>query len=494
MNRRQFFIFSASAVVLACAQGRTLTSGSSARSSSIQTSVEGLLQVDLEARRETVNLAGRQVTLLSYNGQIPGPQLVAYPGDTVRIRCTNQLSNPTNLHYHGLHIPPTGQADNIFLKIPRGETLTYEFTIPREHPGGNFYYHPHVHGLVADQVFGGLGGLFIIRGELDQIPEVQAASERFLFLKDFAIAANDPLLGQHGHPMAHMGGREGSLITVNGQVNPILTIASGGLLRLRCVNASNARFYRLALEEHPFYLIATDGIPLAEPVELRDLLLSPGERVEVLVRGDRPPGQYQLLDLPYDRGSMGMMGPGHMGPGHMGPGHMGPRHRGPRGSEWPGRTEAGRPLPLATLRYRGQVSKQPLPQQLLPIEPLSHPQTLRQFTLDHGMGRVFLINGQAFDHQRVDTRVMLNTVEDWEIVNVGVMDHPFHLHTNPFQVLSRNGVAMPYRAWKDTVLVPVGASVKLRVQFKDFPGKTVYHCHILDHEDLGMMGLLDIQV
>jgi FtsP/CotA-like multicopper oxidase with cupredoxin domain len=105
---------------------------------------------------------------------------------------------------------------------------------------------------------------------------------------------------------------------------------------------------------------------------------------------------------------------------------------------------------------------------------------------------VFLINGKAFDPQRIDTRVQLNTVEDWEIANTGVMDHPFHLHTNHFQVVSRNGVPEPYRAWQDTVLVPVGETVRIRIRFADFPGKTVYHCHILDHEDLGMMGMVEM--
>jgi FtsP/CotA-like multicopper oxidase with cupredoxin domain len=143
------------------------------------------------------------------------------------------------------------------------------------------------------------------------------------------------------------------------------------------------------------------------------------------------------------------------------------------------------------------VETLPLPQKLIPVETLPEPQRVRRFILNHGMspgmGMVFLINGRAFDHQRLDTQVSLNTVEDWEITNTGVMDHPFHLHTNPFQVISRNGQPEPFRAWKDTVLVRAGETVRLRVRFTDFPGKTVYHCHILDHEDLGMMGTIEMQ-
>jgi FtsP/CotA-like multicopper oxidase with cupredoxin domain len=118
-------------------------------------SANGLLDVSLEASSGKMAFAGRQGNLLSYNGQIPGPLLEAHAGDTVRIKFTNKLSQPTNLHYHGLHIPSTGNADNIFLSVPPNETLTYEFTLPKNHPAGTFYYHPHIHKLVAEQVFGG---------------------------------------------------------------------------------------------------------------------------------------------------------------------------------------------------------------------------------------------------------------------------------------------------------------------------------------------------
>ena len=128
------------------------------------------------------------------------------------------------------------------------------------------------------------------------------------------------------------------------------------------------------------------------------------------------------------------------------------------------------------------------------METLPEPKTVRQFALNHGMvpgqGMVFLINGKSFNPQRIDTEVSLDTIEDWEITNTGVMDHPFHLHTNPFQVVARNGQTEPYRVWKDTVLAPTGETVRIQIPFKDYPGKTVYHCHILDHEELGMMGII----
>lgn len=476
LSRRQFLALtagSAGAVLLSqCSRGQTQTpSKPPIRGSTFYPSRNGVLELDLEARQSQIQLGGQRIEVLAYNNQIPGPRLEAKPGDRVRIRLQNNLSNPTNLHYHGLHIPPTDPADNVFLRVGRGEQVTYEFSIPPDHWGGLAYYHPHLHGYVADQVLGGLGGIFVVRGALDHIPEIQAAEEIFLFLKDFIVEPHQSMMGR-------MAGREGDLVTVNGQVNPAFSIPAGGLARLRLVNASNARFYRLSLEKHPFYLIATDGYPLSVPVELSELLLSPGERAEVLIQGTQELGQYRLLNLPYRRGRMGMMGRGRMG--------------GMRGDR-----DSVAPQVLATLTYSGQVQPQSFPQRLIAVEALPDPTRVRQFVLNHGMapgqGMVFLMNGKPFDPQRIDTEVVLNTIEDWEITNTGVMDHPFHLHTNPFQVIARNGQPTPYPAWKDTVLVPTGETVRIRIPFKDYPGKTVYHCHILDHEELGMMGTIEMR-
>ncbi|MGC9524722.1 MAG: multicopper oxidase family protein [Limnospira sp.] len=486
MKRRQFLTLSTAAAGVPLL-GQCSSRASLQAQSSRSTSQGGLLDLALEARPVRAAIAGQSLNLLAYNGQIPGPMLEAKPGDTVQIRFKNGLTRETNLHYHGLHVPPTGNADNVSIHVPPGETQTYEFTIPEDHPAGTFWYHPHRHGLVADQVFGGLAGLFVVRGKLDEIPEVKAAKEEFLVLQDFDAAGSS---GWRGNPMMQMMGREGAIVTANGQVNPSLSIPQGGLLRLRILNASPSRFYLLSLEDHPMHLIATDGGAIPEPVELAEVLLTPGERIEVLVRGSRPPGQYRLLNKPYNRGGMGgMMGRGMMGRGMMGRGMMG---RGMMGNP----SNSNTTETLATLSYGESVQTVPLPKQLLPVEALPEPVATQQFTLNHGMGRgrgmVFLINGQMFDPQRLDTRVKLGTVEEWEITTTGTMDHPFHVHTNHLQVVSRNGRPMPYRAWKDTVLVSRGETVRLRVPFRDFAGQTMYHCHILDHEDLGMMGILAI--
>jgi FtsP/CotA-like multicopper oxidase with cupredoxin domain len=450
------------------------------RETQVYQSKNGLLEVDLTAGYSPVTIDNKTFYLLTYNGQIPAPRLEAKAGDKVKIRFTNKLNQPTNIHYHGLHISPQGKADNVFLEIQPNQTFLYEFTIPDNHDSITAWYHPHLHGYVAEQLSGGLAGLFIIRRELDEIPEIKSAQEEFLVLQDFAVDNNGRLINSQMLPL--MMGREGDLITVNGKINPSFRVSQGQLLRLRILNASTSRFYNLSLENNPFYLIATDGRAIDSPQQMTQLLLTPGQRAEILVQGENNLKQLRLLDLPYDRGGMGMMGGGMMGGGMM-----------RRGRDY----NYNSPNILATINFNSDSQKiKPisLPTKLASITSLPTPSRVRSFTLNHGMaprmGMVFLINGQPYDHQRIDTKVKLNTVEEWELINTGVMDHPFHIHVNSFQVISRNGVPESYSAWRDTVLVPRGERVKIRLKFADFTGKTVYHCHILDHEDLGMMGNL----
>jgi len=446
------------------------------------TSQGGVLDLALKAQAGTVSLAGRSAALYSYNGSVPGPRLEIRPGDHVRIRFANRLTEVTNLHFHGLHISPSGNADNVFLEIPPGENQTYEFSLPQDHRGGTYWYHPHVHHLIARQVWAGLAGLLIVRGELDDIPEIRDADEEFLVLKDFDLDANGDLLTPDPSPQI-MQGREGDLVLVNGELNPTFRIPKDGLLRLRFLNASVARYYRLQLEDHPMYLIVTDGGPIAEPFEMRELLLAPGERAEVLVRGERSPGQYRLMNLPYRRFNMGMMGGGSMMGGMP--------------------VSSDEPTVLATLQYQENRRALPLPTRLVPVAPLPEATEERQLVFGHSMmgmeGMEFTINGMTFDPERTDSVVKVGTVEEWEIVNVGGMmmmdfDHPFHIHTNAFQVVSVNDQSPSFSAWRDIVNVPMGGSVRIRIPFQDFPGRTVYHCHILDHEDLGMMAVIEMRV
>lgn len=441
-----------------------------------QSASPGLVDVSLEAQQGWFNIGGRSGYLYGFNGQVPGPVIEARPGDHVRVRFRNRLPEDTNLHYHGLHVSPTGNADNSFLEIPQGEDLTYDFDLPVSHLGGTFWYHPHMHGSVARQVARGLAGVFIVRGELDQIPEIANAAESVLVLQDFDLT--DSGLPVEPGLMERMLGREGGLVTANGQVNPQIMIQRDGWIRLRILNASSSRFYRLRLEDHPLYLIAVDSGALPGPEEHDEVLITPGERIEVMVRGARPDGSYRLLSLPNNRGGMGMGMMGSMG-----------------GS-------SSQTTVLATVVYEGQAARTwDLAQQLVRIDPLSSPTVRRSFQLGQGMGMgmgmmgvggmSFSINGRTFNSNRVDTRVSLGSVEEWEFINATMMDHPMHIHTNPFQVVGSDG--LPVRAWKDVALVRANSRVRVRTAFREFTGKAMYHCHILDHEDLGMMGVLEIE-
>ena len=425
-------------------------------------SVAGILDGSIDVLDQPVQLDGQLARLYSFNGSIPGPAITVTPGDAVRLRLNNYLAEPTNLHFHGLHVAPTGHADNIFLEVPPGESLQYEFTVPRNHPAGMFWYHPHLHGRSEKQVSMGLAAPFLVRGDLDQLPEVAAAHEHLLVLQDFpSLNPGGNMAGMHEH------GGGTSRVAVTGRYNPELTIAENGLARLRFLNASSSVYYRLTIEEHPMHVIATDGGGIPAPQAVDELLLVPGQRTEILVRGERPPGSYKILSTP----SPGMMGEAEGSP-------------------------AENSQPIAFLVYEGRSERVwDIPSRLIDVPALPAPTApVRSFVLSGGgmmgggmmgHGGTYSINGQGFDARRIDTTVRLDTVEDWEYINTSRMDHPMHLHVNPFQVLDAHG--QPERAWRDLVNVPAGDRVRIRVRFRDFEGTTVQHCHILAHEDNGMM-------
>lgn len=431
----------------------------------------GVVEAELTATWADVAVAGAPARLLTYNGSFPGPLLRVREGDHVRLWFTNEMEEVTNLHTHGLHVPPS--VDNPFLTVAPGETVLYEFTIPTG-SAGTYWYHPHLHGHVSRQLFAGLSGAIVVAGPLDSLARLRRAEEYLLILKDLTLS--------NGVPAAHsvfdwMNGKEGDLLLVNGALQPVLA-PRRGTLRLRLLNASNARYYRLQLEEHQMYLIATDGGFLEAPVGIDELLLAPGERAEVMVQLTRE-GSFRVLNLPYNRSGGHMMGNSGM---------MGGMH----GGGIRGDTQTQTLLTIVAPPAPKTVS---LPSRLARIDSIDSnlASVTRQLVLGGGMmGMQFFINGRSFDENRVDVSGRLGNIEVWDIRNRSAMDHPFHLHTYPFQVLSRNGVAEPFVAWKDVVNVRPGESVRIAVPLRDFTGKTVFHCHIVEHEDQGMMGVLEV--
>ncbi|MCE0486332.1 multicopper oxidase family protein [Ornithinimicrobium sediminis] len=438
-------------------------------------SQDGVLELQLDAAMTTHRLAGREATTLTFNGAVPGPTLRVRPGDTIRLRLANGLDEPTNLHVHGLHVSPEGNSDNVFLMVAPGDSFDYEYVLPGDHPPGTYWYHPHHHGTVADQLFGGLYGAIVVEGP----SPVEASRERLLVVGDIALGSDGRVV--QASMMDRMAGREGDLLLVNGQVEPRLAARPGEREHWRVVNACTSRFLSLRMAgDHDAQVLGRDIGVLGTPHDLGEgLLLAPGNRAELLVTV--APGEGALMTDPVDRGGMGMM----------------------QGS----RPGGGGTMGLVVLEGSGESVEQP---DSPPSRP--GPRDLRGSPVDGsrtltfamggpgggrgpggGPGMAFTIDGREFDADRTDQQVGLGTVEEWTVRNDSPMDHPFHLHVWPMQVVRDADGEVRDPLWLDVVNVPARSEVTVRIAFEDIPGRTVYHCHILDHEDLGMMGVIEAQ-
>lgn len=432
-------------------------------------STDGLLEVRLEAALGSHEVAGREATTLGYNGGLPGPTLRLRPGDTLRVDLVNRLDRATNLHVHGLHVSPEGNGDNVFVAVEPGGAHRYEYRLPDNHPPGVYWYHPHHHGTVADQVFGGLYGAIIVEDD-DEIP---VDRERVMVVSDITLDSGGSLVSPS--TMEQMMGREGELVLVNGAAEPDLNGQAGERERWRVVNACASRYLALRLPGQRARVVGRDGGRLPEDVALEDVVLAPGNRLDLVV--DLSEGGGELIAMPVDRG--GMMGQ-MMGGGPMSGG--------------------GGPVTLARLsvsasgnRAAGEIPPGPAVRDLREADVDGR----RSLTFQMGMGAMmgggdgpmsFTLDGEEFDADRIDQQVGMGTVEEWTIGNDSPMDHPFHLHVWPMQLLETDGRELSEPVWLDVVNVPARSQVKVRVAFEDFGGRTVYHCHILDHEDRGMMG------
>jgi FtsP/CotA-like multicopper oxidase with cupredoxin domain len=428
----------------------------------------GRLQIELVAARG-VRLAGRDTRALGFNATSPGPTLRVRPGDELAVRLTNRLDHPTNLHTHGLRVSPQGNSDNPFLRVDPGASFDYLFRVPTDHPSGTHWYHPHHHGTVADQVSGGLAGALVVDGG----PTLPVAADRVLLVGDLTLDATGNLVP--ASPVDRMQGRQGALVLVNGQHEPVIPARPQGTQRWRIINTCVARVLSLRLEGHPLVQIAHDGTYLPTPSRRDSLVLAPGARADVLVTPTGT-GRFALIADPYDRGTMGgMMGGGSRTAG---------------------------PITLATLVSGGAAAPTPALPAALPAEPSPPPATVqRSITFQMGMGGMggggmgmaFTIDGRGFDAARTDQTILAGVTEEWTVRNNGPLAHPFHLHAWPFTVIATSDTTPVSGVPQDVVLVPPGGWARLRIPFTRHTGRSVYHCHILDHEDLGMMATVDVR-
>jgi FtsP/CotA-like multicopper oxidase with cupredoxin domain len=470
------------------------------------------LIVDLTAARTTVPiLSGAETPVWRYqasvrdgaaeslqvlDGSYLGPIFRVKRGQRIQVKLKNELPDPTIIHWHGLRIPEEMDGHPRYAIAP-GKTFDYDFSVLNR--AGMYWFHPHPHQLTGQQAYFGLAGLFIVSDDEENALGLPSGEYDLpLVIQDRMFDATNRMVYMLNGMMDQMTGFLGDTILVNGKPDTILDVKASAY-RLRLLNGSNSRIYKLAWQDGtPLTVIATDGGLLEAPITRDYVMLAPGERIELWVDFSAHQDA-KLVSLAFESGSAG----GMMGGGMMGGGSTLPNG-----------------VPLDILRVRvGEKGEpvSPLPQRLSSIarhrmEDAVNGKNPRSFVLAM-QGMIHTINGRVFEMDAVanDEIVRLADLEVWEFVNLeggggggmGMMNmempHPMHMHGVQFQVVERQ-IDRNFRAqyeqvsagfvdegWKDTVLVMPGESVKVLVRFEDFAGTYLYHCHNLEHEDAGMM-------
>ena len=536
-------------------------------------------ETDLEALIATNMIGGDEVTTPTYESNLFGPTFLVSRGGTIRVSLTNNLPpNPenqrtgttgafphdpftTNLHTHGLTVSPLGISDNVLRLMEPGTTHPIEVAVPADHACGTFWYHPHKHGSVAFQFFGGMAGFLIVKDSdcpLENVPEVKAARDLLLgfeLVRVDATTRETPFVNQAAVQFSSGNDQTPSLwqsfqnsdfyVLTNGVENPTLHVHPGEVVRLRLLNAASGETLVVGLEGHQLNVIAEDGLTTSQVFQVNDYVMGAGNRVDVMVEASMTPGTYLLQALdPTDPRSVSSIN------------NVDPASRPARiGGDFPVPTF---PVTLATV----EVSGDPVDMQL-PTGPLPPPGGLPSMTdmentapdetrnisfeicspgtaaaLDAGVNNVctFYFNtydatfwggtafnnllmmrdaddaGPNFQKQGLFTHgeplfsgadaMVADNFEEWTVINRTNSDHPFHIHQNPFLLTHINGTALTNPEWRDTILVPAGdgadpvglpGSITYRTYFNPVTvGQFVAHCHILSHEDVGMMQEFEI--
>jgi suppressor of ftsI len=448
---------------------------------------------------EAVNENGGDT--FAFEGKTVAPVIRASPGDTLRITYVNNLPaksaetcavnpcmNMTNLHFHGLTVSPNAPQDDVLGMIAMpGQALHYSVEIPRHHPPGLFWYHTHPHGESQRQVLDGMSGAIVIEGMEHYVPEVEQLRERVIVVRGRSIE-HDPDAHELRHyvevPAKGCGGeaeRVEEIFTVNGALRPQIEIAPKEREFWRIVNASADRYLDLQVDGQPFEILALDGMPLAfhdpkHPTMITNhILLAPAGRVEAIVTGPPVGAHGALSTLCVDTGPDGDPNPEMALADLIQPGPVQQN------------TDA-RPAPARTV-HGGRHIYKPINYKPINVETLKKraPSFTVIFTEDMNG---FYINGKKFamDAEPM-TSIRVGAYQHWRIVNRTGELHPFHMHQVHFLAYAENGVPLAHPAWLDTVNVPYRGSVDVILDFTDpvIKGMAVFHCHLLNHEDKGMM-------
>lgn len=448
-------------------------------------------------------LKGEKSTLQKLPGSWLGPLIRVKQGQKIRIRFKNQLPRESVIHWHGLHIPPEMDGHPMYA-IENGEQYIYEFEVNNR--PGTYWFHPHPDKITGPQVYQGLAGLFIVEGEDAGLPSGEYDIP--LIIQDRTFDDNNQLIYLQNNRMGQMQGFLGNQIMINGSAERTMEVAKS-VYRFRVLNGSNSRIYKLAWDDGTeVTVIGADGGLLEKPVKKPYLMLAPGQRAEIWkdFSSVRNSGEIRLQSLAFNDGTSMGTGGGMMGRGMMG------------GMMQPDGVKNGIAFNLARFKITGTESNgETLLPSFSPIEKISPADAVnsnspRQFNF-YNQRMQWVINGETFGMTEVADRekVKLNTTEVWEFVNgddgrgMGMMQdmmrmpHPVHLHGLQFQIVNRDVSGMDRAVWEtvkngfmddgwqDTFLLMPGMKVKIIMKFENFKGIYVYHCHNLEHEDMGMM-------
>ncbi len=412
-----------------------------------------------------------------------GPVVRVRSGDTIPFRVENRLDEETTLHWHGLMVPSHVDGGPHNTIKPGAEWLP-EITIKQS--ACTAWYHPHPHGNTARQIYSGLAGLMIVTDGADRdrgLPADYGVDDLPIVLQDKRFGRNGELVYEPGM-MDIMSGFRGDTLLVNGAIAPEAGVPTG-IVRLRLLNAANARVFDLRFSDRrPFFVVAGDGGLLARPVEVRRLRIAPAERYEVLVDF----ADQRSVDLVTSPDT------GH-GPGMM----MGPPRRSAGATEVFMRFKPAPALKAVVANLPGQFAtlaepdvKSAVARRTFQLHSMMGMGMMSRPGGGHDARHMMGINGRPFAMGRVDVTAKLGTAEIWEIRAGGMpMAHPFHVHGASFRILSKNDTrpAAHESGWKDVVLVDDHAEILVRFDNRAQPKMPfMYHCHILEHEDHGMMG------
>lgn len=400
---------------------------------------------------------GKTINALGFNEQLPGPTLKANVGDTMVIRVKNNLTQPTIVHWHGLRIRSqmdgTGAVQD---PINPGDTFEYRFELP---DAGTFWYHSHYNETF--QMERGMYGPLIVEDPNDPVTD----GERVFMIDDMKLTSKNKftvpgwllprIIERHD-------GRQGNTLLINGKENPVINMNAGQMERWRFINSSSARYFNLYMGGKTFRVISTDGGLLEKPLTVKNFLITPGERVDVIAGPFDEGENFSIESLAYNRTTFQKSKHNVFGTVMVG---------------------------------EKKASRTYLPDVLRKIEPLATQDAAVtrkiQFSVGPSLrnGMNFLVNNKMhFD----DKPVIVGELQIWEISNTSLMDHPFHLHGDFFQVIEVNGKAPEYIAWKDTYNLTPRTKIKIAWMPENRPGMWMYHCHILEHHEAGMMANFEV--